>query len=114
MDGRVDIAVCDGFIGNVVLKFAEGLAESILSFLRNEISNSLTKRMGFFFLKPSFVKLKKVLDYAEYGGAPLLGINGYCIICHGKSNAKAIKNAIKQAKNLINSDLNYYIEEEIR
>lgn len=95
--GNADVVVCDGFIGNVVLKTSEGLADVIIKMLRREISEVTTGRIGYLFLKPALRNFKKKTDYAEYGGAPLLGINGTCIISHGRSSSKAIKNAIKVA-----------------
>lgn len=95
--GDADVVVCDGFIGNVVLKTSEGLADVIIKMLRREISEVTTGRIGYLLLKPALRNFKKKTDYAEYGGAPLLGINGTCIISHGRSSSKAIKNAIKVA-----------------
>lgn len=97
-NGNVDVVVCDGFVGNVVLKFAEGLSSAILSLIRQTIkeSNLITKLAAYFVL-PVIRKLKKKVDPAEYGGAPLLGVNGEFIICHGSSKAKAIKNAVRVA-----------------
>lgn len=95
--GNADVVVCDGFIGNVVLKTSEGLADVIIKMLKREISEVSTGRIGYLFLKPALKNFRKKTDYAEYGGAPLLGINGTCIISHGRSTAKAIKNAIRVA-----------------
>lgn len=95
--GKADVIVCDGFIGNIVLKVSEGLAETILKMLRMEISNVATGKLGYMMIKPAIKNFKKRTDYSEYGGAPLLGINGTCIISHGRSSAKAIKNAIRVA-----------------
>lgn len=96
--GTADVVVCDGFVGNVVLKFGEGLASVILQLVKESIKQSgwLTKLASIMIL-PALKKLKQKLDYAEYGGAPLLGVNGGFIICHGSSRAKAIKNAIRVA-----------------
>lgn len=95
--GDVDVVVCDGFIGNIVLKVSEGLAETILKMLKREIADVATGRLAYMFIKPAIKKFKKKTDYAEYGGAPLLGIKGTCIISHGRSSAKAIRNAVKTA-----------------
>jgi glycerol-3-phosphate acyltransferase PlsX len=95
--GAADVVVCDGFIGNIVLKTSEGLAEVIMKMLKREIADVATGRVGYLLMKPALRNFKKKTDYAEYGGAPLLGINGTCIISHGRSSAKAIKNAIKVA-----------------
>jgi len=95
--GNADVIVCDGFIGNVALKISEGVAETIGKLLAREIERSILGKVGYLLLKPAFRSFKKKVDYAEYGGAPLLGVNGVCIICHGRSSSKAIKNAIAMA-----------------
>jgi glycerol-3-phosphate acyltransferase PlsX len=95
--GKADVIVCDGFIGNIALKISEGLAETILKMLKREITAVSTGRIGYLMMKPAIKNFKKKTDYDEYGGAPLLGINGACIISHGRSSAKAIKNALKVA-----------------
>ena len=92
--GDVDVVVCDGFVGNIVLKISEGLATATMKMLREEILKSTLAKLGYFLARPAFNKFKKRVDYAEYGGAPLLGIKGVGIVCHGKSSALAIKNAI--------------------
>jgi glycerol-3-phosphate acyltransferase PlsX len=96
--GNVDIVVCDGFVGNVALKLGEGIGETILNLLKEEMTSSLVKKLAAAILKPGLRKVFKRLDYAEYGGVPLLGINGAAIVAHGRSNAKAIQNAIRVAK----------------
>ncbi len=93
--GSADVIVCDGFIGNIVLKVSEGLAETIIKMLKREIINVTTGKLGYLMIKPAIRNFKKRTDYSEYGGAPLLGINGTCIISHGRSSSKAIKNAIR-------------------
>jgi glycerol-3-phosphate acyltransferase PlsX len=95
--GKVDVIVTDGFTGNVVLKVSEGLAHLVEEALKQEITRSLQASMGFLLSKDAFRAFKKRLDYSEYGGAPLLGVNGACLIGHGRSNAKAVKNAIRAA-----------------
>ena len=105
-DGSVEVVVCDGFVGNVVLKTSEGIAESIIFLLRKYIKASPIGIFGALFMKQVFRKLKKQVDYAEYGGAPLLGVDGNVIICHGKSNAKAMKNAIFQAIATVENNIN--------
>jgi len=95
--GKADIVVCDGFIGNVALKISESVAEMISELLRAELTRTWRFRLGALLLKPAFANFKKTVDYSEYGGAPLLGVNGICIIGHGGSTAKAIKNAIRVA-----------------
>lgn len=107
--GDVDVIVCDGFVGNVCLKVSEGLAEAIISMLRTEISKSFMAKMGYLLARKAFNNFGKRVDYAEYGGAPLLGVNGTGIVCHGRSNAKAIKNAIKVAAEMIRSKVNDHI-----
>jgi glycerol-3-phosphate acyltransferase PlsX len=95
--GKVDVIVTDGFTGNVVLKVSESLAHLVEEALKQEITRSLQASMGFLLSKDAFRAFKKRLDYSEYGGAPLLGVNGACLIGHGRSNAKAVKNAIRAA-----------------
>lgn len=95
--GKADVIVCDGFIGNIALKISEGLAETILKMLKREISSVSTGRIGYLMMKPAIRNFKKRTDYDEYGGAPLLGINGTSIISHGRSSSKAIKNALRVA-----------------
>lgn len=105
-NGSVDVIVCDGFVGNVVLKVSEGLAEGIGIMLRREIQQRFWARIGYLLSKPAFSAFKKKLDYAEYGGAPLLGIEGTGVICHGGSSPKAIKNAIRMAHDYVACRLN--------
>jgi glycerol-3-phosphate acyltransferase PlsX len=95
--GRADVVVCDGFTGNIALKISEGLAETILKMLKREISSITAGRLGYLMLKPAIRNFKKRTDYDEYGGAPLLGINGTSIISHGRSSSKAIRNALRVA-----------------
>lgn len=95
--GKADVVVCDGFIGNIALKISEGLAETILKMLKREITSVSTGRIGYLMMKPAIRNFKRKTDYDEYGGAPLLGINGTCIISHGRSTSKAIKNALRVA-----------------
>jgi phosphate acyltransferase len=95
--GEYDVIVCDGFTGNVILKTSEGLADALIKMLKREVANLTSGRIGYLLLKPALRNFKKRTDYDEYGGAPLLGINGTCIISHGRSTSKAIKNAIRVA-----------------
>jgi glycerol-3-phosphate acyltransferase PlsX len=111
--GDVDVIVADGFVGNVVLKLSEGLVEAVTSMLKDEIMESFSSKVGYLLAKNAFKNLKKKIDYAEYGGAPLLGINGVCIISHGRSNAKAIKNAIVRAHESIEAQVSSHLAEEI-
>jgi len=111
-NGSVDVVVCDGYTGNIALKTSEGVASTILDLMKTEIKKSIPAKIGALLMKKKvFTKLKKKTDYAEYGGAPLLGVNGCAIISHGKSNAKAIKNAIFQAITYSDSGVNSAIEE---
>src|SRR3954453_16725617 len=95
--GSVDVIVCDGFVGNVALKVSEGLVEVVGKMLKQHLSATPGRKLGAYLAKGAFGEFKKRVDYAEYGGAPLLGLNGVCIICHGRSPAKAIYNAIRIA-----------------
>jgi glycerol-3-phosphate acyltransferase PlsX len=95
--GIADVIVCDGFTGNVVLKISEGLADAIVKILKREIAEQSVGRIAYLLMKSALISFKKKTDYDEYGGAPLLGINGTCIISHGRSTAKAIKNALRVA-----------------
>jgi phosphate acyltransferase len=96
--GGADVVVCDGFVGNVVLKLSEGLAETILGLLRAQMTSSLPSKLAAAVLRPGLRKVFRRMDYAEYGGVPLLGVNGSAIVSHGRSNAKAIKNALRVAR----------------
>ncbi len=96
-NGHADVVVCDGFVGNAALKICEGLAEAIGSMMRHELESSLRAKIGYLFARQTINGIKKKLDYSEYGGAPLLGVNGVVIIGHGRSSAKAIKNAVRIA-----------------
>ncbi len=111
--GDVDVAVCDGFTGNVVLKTSEGLIESITKMLRQEMMRRLDTQAGAILVRPAFQAFKKRLDYAEYGGAPLLGAKNTVIVCHGRSNAKAIYNAIRVAREFHERKVNHLIETEL-
>ena len=112
-NGRCDVIVCDGFVGNVLLKVSESLAESLSALLKRELGESFITRIGALFSKSALKAMKREMDYTEYGGAPLLGIDGVCIICHGSSSAKAIKNAIKVAAEFVDHKVNQHIVESI-
>jgi glycerol-3-phosphate acyltransferase PlsX len=112
--GVADVIVCDGFVGNVALKVAEGLAEMMSRMLRESLTESLTGKVGYLLSRSSFRKFRKRVDYAEIGGAPLLGVKGVCIICHGRSDSNAIKNAVRVAAEFASSNMNQRIEEELR
>jgi glycerol-3-phosphate acyltransferase PlsX len=113
-NGSVDVIVCDGFTGNILLKTSEGVASSISKLIKMNIRKSPTALTGALLMRRVFKLLKKQTDYAEYGGAPLIGIDGCAIVCHGKSNPKAIKNAIYQALAFVESDINKDIEEHLK
>ncbi len=111
--GTADVVVCDGFVGNVVLKSSEGLAEAIGRMLKEEILKSWISKIGYLFVRSAFGRFKKIVDYAEYGGAPLIGINGVGMICHGGSNVKAIKNAIRFANEYAQSGVTEHVTEKL-
>lgn len=113
MSGKADVIVCDGFIGNVVLKVSEAVAETIGLFLRTDIEKSLIRKIGYLLVRPAFQNLKRRVDYAEYGGAPLVGINGISIISHGRSSDRAIKNAVRVATELAKSEVNKHVHDDI-
>jgi glycerol-3-phosphate acyltransferase PlsX len=112
--GEVDVIVCDGFIGNVALKVSEGLVDMFKKLLRESLEASISGKIGYALSKNAFSDFRKRLDYSEYGGAPLLGVRGGCIICHGRSNANAIKNAIRVAAEFSAGKVNEGIEEVLR
>lgn len=112
--GKCDIIICDGFVGNIALKVTESVAETMQIFLKRHLLSSISGKIGVLFLKPSLKRFKKELDYAEYGGAPLLGVNGVVIIGHGRSNSRAIKNAIRVAKEEVERKFNEKILEAIK
>jgi glycerol-3-phosphate acyltransferase PlsX len=111
--GAVEVIVCDGFVGNIALKICEGLAVQIFDLLRKSMKSSLMAQFGGMFSKGAFKGLKKTIDYTEYGGAPLLGVRGVCVIGHGRSNANAVKNAIRVAAGLARARMNETIEQEL-
>ncbi len=105
-NGRVDVVVCDGFTGNVILKASESLAEMIFNLLREEINKNFMAKIGFFMAKKSLKKFKKLVDHNEYGGAPLLGVNGAAFIAHGGASARAVTSAILVAKHFVEKGIN--------
>lgn len=111
--GKCDVIICDGFLGNVVLKVSESVAFTIVEFLKRELKKSLLTKLSVLLAKSAFRDFKKKIDYSEYGGAPLLGVNGDVIIAHGSSNKKAIKNAIRVAAEFSEKAVNAQIMEEI-
>jgi phosphate acyltransferase len=112
-NGRADVIVCDGFTGNVALKTSEGLIEAVLTLLKDELSRNLKAKLGALLSQQSFKRLKKRLDYSEYGGAPLIGLRGVSIICHGRSSGNAIKNAIRVAREYAENQVNANLEAEL-
>ncbi|MBU1924051.1 MAG: phosphate acyltransferase PlsX [Candidatus Omnitrophica bacterium] len=112
--GKCDIIICDGFVGNVALKVSESAAEAMQTFLKRHLLSSIWGKIGLIFMIPSLKRFKKEIDYAEYGGALLLGVNGVVIIGHGRSNKRAIKNAVRVAKEEIERQVNAKILEALR
>jgi glycerol-3-phosphate acyltransferase PlsX len=112
--GTADVVVCDGFIGNVVLKFGESFVEFLAHLLRDQIRRDPLGKIGAVLVRPSMRRMFKSFDYAEYGGAPLLGVKGGCIICHGSSSVRAIRNAIRVAAEFVAVDLNGKITERLQ
>src|SRR5579884_73304 len=111
--GETDVIVCDGFVGNVALKVSEGLVDVIKHMLQESLKETLTRQIGYVLARSAFADFKKRVDYSEFGGAPLLGVKGVCIICHGRSNPKAIKNAIRVAGEFASGRINERIESEL-
>ncbi len=109
--GTVDVVVCDGFVGNVVLKVSEGLSETLIDLIKAQIASDLPGKVAGAVVRPRLRKLVKRLDYAEYGGVPLLGVNGAAIISHGRSKAKAIKNALRVARQTAETNVTGAISE---
>ncbi|MBE5785382.1 MAG: phosphate acyltransferase PlsX [Clostridiales bacterium] len=106
LSGDYDVLVCDGFSGNVVLKYTEGLSATILAMLKDELIADTKSKIGALLAKPAFRRMKKKMDYTEVGGAPLLGINGCVIKAHGSSDAKAFSSAVMQARQFLAADIN--------
>ena len=113
MSGFVDVIVCEGFVGNIVLKFAESFNGVYSKTLKRKIGKKVFSNVGAFLLKPTFKRLRRIYDYEEYGGAPLLGINGTCMICHGSSTPKAIMHAVIEARSMIKQGVNEKISQEL-
>ena len=111
--GETDVIVCDGFVGNVALKVGEGLVDMIYQMLRESLEATITRKIGYVLSRAAFQDFKKRLDYSEHGGAPLLGVKGVCVITHGRSNANAIKNAIRVAAELAGGKINERIAAEL-
>jgi glycerol-3-phosphate acyltransferase PlsX len=113
-NGSVDVIVCDGFVGNVALKISEGLVEAVRNMLKESLNSTITSQVGALLARKAFTNFGRRLDYSEYGGAPLLGIKGVAIVGHGRSNANAIKNAIRVARQFHDSGVNPRIEDELK
>jgi glycerol-3-phosphate acyltransferase PlsX len=111
--GYADVIVCDGFVGNVALKVSEGLVEVFKHMLKESLEATITRKIGYVLSRNAYADFRKRVDYAEFGGAPLLGVRGTCIICHGRSPSKAIRNAIRVAKEFAEGGLNQQIEQEL-
>lgn len=111
LPGRADVVVCDGFVGNVVLKFGEGMAHVLFDLIRQAVHRDWRSRLGGYLLRGALRDVYRRMDYTEYGGAPLLGVQGVCIISHGASNAKAVKNAVRAAVEAAGQNLVRAIEE---
>jgi glycerol-3-phosphate acyltransferase PlsX len=112
-NGNVDVIVADGFVGNVALKISEGVVNLVRATLKEALQATVTRQVGYLLSRSAFTDFKKRLDHTEYGGAPLLGLKGVCIITHGSSNANAIKNAIRVASEFAESRVNDEIEKGI-
>jgi glycerol-3-phosphate acyltransferase PlsX len=112
-NGNADVVVCDGFTGNVVLKASEALGEFVSKTLKEEMLRSWPRKLGALLAKSAFDDLKRRMDYSEYGGAPLLGVKGGCIVCHGRSSAKAIKNAIRVARDFAVNRIDEKIQSKV-
>lgn len=113
-DGSIDVVVCDGFVGNVVLKISEGLVEALGNTFRTEIGKGFRSKLAYILARKSLNNIKKRFDYSEYGGAPLLGIDGIGIISHGNSSARAIKNGIQVATRFVTNRVNPHLIEDLR
>jgi len=111
--GNADVIVSDGFTGNIALKVSEGVVETVLSMARTEVMRNFFSKLGFFLMKRNLKKLYKRIHYSEYGGAPLLGLNGVCVVGHGRSNPTAVKNAIRLAKDFVDSHAVEKIQHEM-
>lgn len=114
LQGKADVVICDGFVGNVALKIGEGMAEAFLTMIKEEAKKSLLARVGVTLVKRSLKNVFKRWDYSEHGGAPLLGVNGIVIVGHGRSKAKAVKNGIRMADKFVAQKINLHLERGLR
>ncbi len=112
--GHADVIVCDGFVGNVALKVSEGLVDMFRSLLRESLEATVTRKIGYALSRSAYKDFRKRVDYTEIGGAPLLGVKGVCIVCHGRSDSNSIRNAIRVAGEYATSGINQRIEEGLR
>ena len=111
--GDIDVVICDGFVGNVVVKMSEGLAASLIRMLKRVFTSGLLPALGGMLAKGAFKRFARTIDYAEYGGAPLLGLHGLAIVCHGRSSARAMSNAIKMSGTFVRKGTNDRLAETI-
>ncbi len=111
--GQADVIVCDGFTGNVALKLSEGLVEMVENLLGDELQSTFSSQVGYLLSRRAFRRFRRRVDYSEYGGAPLMGVAGLCIVCHGRSSAKAIRNAVAMASRFATSNVLGRVEQEI-
>jgi glycerol-3-phosphate acyltransferase PlsX len=114
LSGEVDVVVTDGYVGNILLKFAESVGPLLEAKLRHQINTNIFSKIGVFLLRPFLRRTRDSLDYAEYGGAPLLGVDGVVIVCHGNSAAKAIKNAVYEAERCVRQGVNEHIRDQLK
>jgi glycerol-3-phosphate acyltransferase PlsX len=111
--GNVDVVVCDGFVGNVVVKQAEGLASSLGRLLKGELRRGFFGQIGTMLALNALKRFSRLVDYAEYGGAPLMGLNSSCLICHGASNSKAMSSAVRMAARFVEMEANSHLSEAV-
>ena len=111
--GNIDVVVCDGFVGNVVVKMSEGLAASLMRMLKRLFTSGILPALGAMLAKGAFKNFAHTIDYASYGGAPLLGLQGLVIVCHGRSNSLAMSNAIKMSATFVRKETNARLAETI-
>jgi glycerol-3-phosphate acyltransferase PlsX len=112
--GKADVIVCDGFVGNIALKTSEAVASFVYTLLKRELKRNFISKLGALLMLPGLKRFKKHVDYEEYGGAPLLGVNGICLIGHGSSSANAVKNAVRVAKELVEEKMNEEIAQGVK
>jgi phosphate acyltransferase len=111
--GDADVVVCDGFTGNVALKLSEGLVEMVEDLLGEELQSTFSSQVGYLLSRRAFRRFRKRVDYSEYGGAPLMGVAGLCIVGHGRSSVKAVRNAVAMASRFVTSNVLARVEQEI-